>query len=238
MDSCLTLLKLRLKTIFNLDQKESELDQEMRFHLENLIEENLKKGIELEHARNEALKKFGNLEEHKGQCREMWWRISALVGIKKSICLIDHSIWKSPGFSFAVIGTLALSIGAISALYGFTLRAVSFENSEPLVQSLNPGEISTPDNESNSSNSPQHFYSKEQNDLLKGFALRQPLPKSINRGPSIRKVQTTWGNKHYSDQRMTRKRIYFNHDRTQPTFKSSYPLRINFGSRSKNHIGH
>ncbi|MBL4576384.1 MAG: hypothetical protein JKY51_09875 [Opitutaceae bacterium] len=72
IDSWISMLKFRLQTIFSLGKKESDLDLEMRFHLENLILENLKKGIKIEQARNEALQIFGQVEEHKTQCRNTW----------------------------------------------------------------------------------------------------------------------------------------------------------------------
>ena len=225
IDSWITLLKLRLKTLFKSKQRESELDQEMRFHLESLIEENLKNGIGFEDAKNQALKKFGNVEEHKGECRQMWCRIPILNDLIESTRFTVHSFWKSHGFSFTMIGTLALCIGVISGLCSLALRQVPFDNLEQLYSS-EIGGLGT-------AYSLQYPYSKEPNDPLKGSALKQPLPNSTNRSISINKVHATWENKYDSDRRTLRKRVNFYSDKPFPKNKTNYPLRTNSGTRSK-----
>jgi len=189
----------------------------MRFHLESLIEENLESGLEFEDARNQALKKFGNVEEHKGECRQMWWRIPALMDLIESIHFTIHSIWKSHGFSFTMIGTLALCIGAISALYGFALKQVPTGEA---------GGLST-------AYSLQYPHSMEPNDPLKGSTLKQLSPNSTNYSFSINKFHTIWENKYDSDRRTLRKQVDFNSDRPFSTTKTSYPLRTNSGARSE-----
>ena len=62
----LRILKSRLAALFRKDRLEQELDEELRSHLEMLVEENLRKGIGPEEARYIALRSFGGVEQAIG----------------------------------------------------------------------------------------------------------------------------------------------------------------------------
>ena len=72
MDSWIRMLKLRFKALFSPGRKESEMEREVRFHLENEIEENIRLGMSPEEARNEAIKEFGGMDKYKEACRDSW----------------------------------------------------------------------------------------------------------------------------------------------------------------------
>jgi putative ABC transport system permease protein len=63
-------LRLRLRSLFARNRQESELEEELRFHLEKEAERNLARGVAGENAQREALREFGRVIEIKQQCRE------------------------------------------------------------------------------------------------------------------------------------------------------------------------
>jgi len=62
--------RLRLRALFFRSEIEHELDDELRFHLEREIEENIARGMKPEKARTEALRSFGGVELFKDACRD------------------------------------------------------------------------------------------------------------------------------------------------------------------------
>ena len=64
-------LPLRLRSLFRKDSVEHELNEELRFHLEKLIEEKVARGMTPEEARYAALRELGGVEQIKEECRDM-----------------------------------------------------------------------------------------------------------------------------------------------------------------------
>src|SRR5260370_16772250 len=60
----------RIRSLFRRNAVERELDQELRFHLENQILENISAGMTPEEARHTATRAFGGVEQFKEQCRD------------------------------------------------------------------------------------------------------------------------------------------------------------------------
>jgi hypothetical protein len=63
-------LPLRLRSLFRKSRVEQELSDELRFHLEKLIEEKVAKGMTAEEVRYAALRELGGLEQIKEECRD------------------------------------------------------------------------------------------------------------------------------------------------------------------------
>jgi len=64
-------LPLRLRSLFRRSRVEKELTDELRFHLEKLMEEKVGKGMTPEEARYAALRELGGVEQIKEECRDM-----------------------------------------------------------------------------------------------------------------------------------------------------------------------
>ena len=62
---------LRLRSLLRRARVDEELDEELRYHLDRQIEENLARGMPAEEARYAALRAMGGIEQHKEKCREM-----------------------------------------------------------------------------------------------------------------------------------------------------------------------
>ncbi len=137
MDSWYRILRLRLRALFRSGEKESELEREIQFHLENQVEENLREGMDPETARKEALKEFGGMEKYMEDTRDSWG-VRVISDLIRDIRYSMRSLWKSKGFSFAVVATLALCVGGnttiLSVLYDLVLKPLPFENPDRIVK--------------------------------------------------------------------------------------------------------
>ncbi len=120
----------------NSRRRESELDSELSFHLQELIDGKIAAGLPAEEARRRALLEFGGSEQVKEECRDVH-RIATIENTAANLKSALRFIGKSPGFSLTVVLTLALGIGANSAVFSaidaVLLRALPFPDSQQLV---------------------------------------------------------------------------------------------------------
>ena len=97
-------------------KRDERLDREIAFHLAEQMEANVARGMSQEEARRQALVDFGGREQVKQSMREV--HLSSLVeAVKFNVKSALRFMRRSPSFSLAVILTLALGIGANSAVF-------------------------------------------------------------------------------------------------------------------------
>jgi predicted permease len=109
-------LRCRLRALFTRDRVERELDDELSFHLEMAVAERIARGEAPASARRGALAEFGGLEQVKEECRDergVRW----LEDLAADLRYGARSLARSPGYAAAVVATLALAIGANSAIF-------------------------------------------------------------------------------------------------------------------------
>lgn len=115
---------------------DDDLSDEMRAHLDLITEENIERGMAPDEARTAARRNFGNLTRTQEKAREAW-QFPRFETILQDIRYGLRGIRKSPGFSAVVILTLALGIGAntaiFSVVYSVLLRPIPYPHGERVV---------------------------------------------------------------------------------------------------------
>src|SRR4029077_7333796 len=125
------------KSLFRKNALDAQLDSELRFHIEKLTNDNVAAGMTPEDARRQAILEFGGREQIKEELRDVH-RVSVIESTAANVKSAFRFIRKSPSFSLAVILTLALGIGANSAVFSaidaVLLKPLPFPNGDQLMR--------------------------------------------------------------------------------------------------------
>ncbi|MGC2511806.1 MAG: permease prefix domain 1-containing protein, partial [Acidobacteriaceae bacterium] len=116
----------RLRTLFNGRRLQSDLDEEMRLHLELRAQQHAASGVSAEEARRVAQRSFGNPTLLREQSHLAWgW--GWLESFLKDVAYGLRSLLRSPALTAVALLSLAVGIGANTAIFSF-LDAVLLRN--------------------------------------------------------------------------------------------------------------
>ena len=130
-------LAMRLRTLVLRGRTTREVDAELRFHIDRETTENIERGMSPDAARTAALRAFGGVQRFKEEVRDEHG-FAVLDQLRQDLAYTARAALRSPGFTAIVVLTLALGVGATTAIFsvvrGVLLRELPFTAPDRLVR--------------------------------------------------------------------------------------------------------
>ncbi len=157
------ILRQRLRSLWRKDLADAELGQEFAFHLEQLVNEHVAAGMTLQAAHRQARRELGNIPLLEEQCRDQR-RVHWLRDLCQDSLHGLRMLRQNPGFTIVAGMSLALGIGANTAILGVMQKVLlgnlPFRDADRLVI-IRTFPLDAPARQDNAS-APQYLAWKEQ----------------------------------------------------------------------------
>src|SRR5690242_16133548 len=112
------IVLLRFRSLLSRRRVDLELDEELRYHIERQIEEDIARGMSPAEARRAAMLSASGLTQRKEECRDMrGWNI--LDNLAQDLRFAFRQLRTNPGFTATATLTLALGLCASVSIFAF-----------------------------------------------------------------------------------------------------------------------
>ena len=132
----LTQIRLRFRSFFRRRGLDCELEDEFRFHLDQLVEDEMAAGLPPEEARRSAVRKMGGIVQFQEESRDMR-RVNFVDDLLRDLRYAARSLRRSPGFATLSVLIMALGVGANTAVFSVVnavlLKRLAYRDAERIV---------------------------------------------------------------------------------------------------------
>lgn len=118
-----SILRLRLRTLLRRRDVEQELDDEIRYHVDRQIEQEMASGVSRAEARRLALASIAGMEQRKEECRDMRG-LNLLDNVGRDLSFASRQLAKYPAFTITAVLVLSLGMCASVAIFSFVDAAL------------------------------------------------------------------------------------------------------------------
>src|SRR5215813_10825781 len=176
-------LRLRLRALFFKSRMENELEEEVKFHLEKELEQNLTRGMSPEEARLAAVRSFGGVERVKEESRDVrGFRL--LEELWQDLRYAVRMLRKHPGFTAVVALTIALGVGVNTTfftMFSLPFRPLPVEGPGAVVEIGLNGSLL------------DYEYYRDYSKVFSGLIATRPLSLPLERGDASEEPILTMG---------------------------------------------